>query len=170
MTIEYRMYLKFLQESCYLGWFKTSQALWSAGKKTRLNSLRDNFIAKSSRLSTKMSLSSLFNFLFPFLSFIGVFSIMKCKTLLLKTTTWWTRASHFVDGWHLLKVSKPASSPPPMELEISSLAYNGVFLHFNYIRDERYLSQWRILFFPCISLQVFPLEISLQHSFLWNHL
>ena len=53
------------------------------------------------------------------------------------------------------KVWKPASSPPPKELEIFSLAYNGVFLHFNYIRDERYLSQWRILFFPCISLQVF---------------
>ena len=48
-------------------------------------------------------LSILLNFLFPFVSFIGVFSILKCKTLVLKTTTWWTRASHFVDGWHLLK-------------------------------------------------------------------
>ena len=27
----------------------------------------------------------------------------ECKTLVLKTTTWWTRASHFVDGWHLLR-------------------------------------------------------------------
>ena len=35
------------------------------------------------------------------MSFIGVFSILKCKTLVLKTTTSWTRASHFVDGWHL---------------------------------------------------------------------
>ena len=26
-------------------------------------------------------------------------SIVKRKTLVLKTTTWWTRASHFVDGW-----------------------------------------------------------------------
>ena len=30
-------------------------------------------------------------------------SIVKRKTLVLKTTTWWTRASHFVDGWHLLR-------------------------------------------------------------------
>ena len=35
------------------------------------------------------------------MSFIGVFSILKCKTLVLKTTTSWTRASLFVDGWHL---------------------------------------------------------------------
>ena len=112
LTIEYRMYLKFLQESCYLGWFKTSQALWSAVKETRLNSLRDNFVAKSSRLSTKMSLSSIVNFLFPFASFIGVFSIMKCKTLLLKTSTWWTRASHFVDGWHLLRCQNPLLPHP----------------------------------------------------------
>ena len=68
---------------------------------TRLNSSKDNFIAKSFRLSTKRKLSILLNFLFPFVSFIGVFSILKCKTLVLKTTTWWTSASHFVDGWHL---------------------------------------------------------------------
>ena len=37
------------------------------------------------------------------MSFIGVFSILKYKTLVLKTTTWWTRASHFVDGWRLLR-------------------------------------------------------------------
>ena len=70
--------------------------------KTGLNSSKDNVIAKSFRLSTKRKLRILLNFLFPFVSFIGVFSILKCKTLVLKTTTWWTRASHFVDGWHLL--------------------------------------------------------------------
>ena len=37
------------------------------------------------------------------MSFIGVFSILKCKTLVLKTTTRWKRASHFIDGWHLLR-------------------------------------------------------------------
>ena len=68
---------------------------------TRLNSSKDNFIAKSFRLSTKRKLSILLNFLFPFVSFIGVFSILKCKTLVLKTTTSWSRASHFVYGWHL---------------------------------------------------------------------
>ena len=66
--------------------------------------------AKSSRLSTKRNLSTLLNFLFPLVSFIGLFSFLKCKTLHLKATTWWTRASHFVDGWHL--------SPPPMWLPI----------------------------------------------------
>ena len=50
LTIEYRMYLKFLQKLRCLGWFKTSQALWSAVQKTRLNTSKDNFIAKSSRL------------------------------------------------------------------------------------------------------------------------
>ena len=98
-----RMYLKFLQKPRCLGWFKTSEALWSAVKKTRLNSSKDSFIAKSSRLSTKKKLSILLNFLFPFMSFIGVFLILKYKTLALKTTTWWTCASHFVDGWHLLR-------------------------------------------------------------------
>ena len=46
---------------------------------TRLNSSKDNFIAKSFRLSTKRKLSILLNFLFPFGSFIGVFSILSAK-------------------------------------------------------------------------------------------
>ena len=99
--IEYGMYLKCLQKPRCLGWFKTSQALLSAVHKTRLNSSKDNFIAKSFRLSTKRKLSILLNFLFPLVSFIGVFSILNCKTLVLKTTTSWTRANHFVDRWHL---------------------------------------------------------------------
>ena len=103
LIIEYGMYLKCLQKPRCLGWFKTSQALLSAVHKTRLNSSKDNFIAKSFRLSTKRKLSILLNFLFPFVSFIGVFSILKCKTLVLKTTTWWMRTSHYVDGWHLLR-------------------------------------------------------------------
>ena len=95
-------HLKCLQKPRSFGWFKTSQALRSVVYKTRLNSSKDNFIAKSFGLSTKRKLSSLLNFLFPFVSFlIGVFSILKCKTLVLKTTTSWSRASHFVDGWHL---------------------------------------------------------------------
>ena len=101
LIIEYGMYLKCFQKPRCLGWFKTSQALLSAVHKTRLNSSKDNFIAKSFRLSTKRKLSILLNFLFPFVSFIGVFSILKCKTLVLKTTTWWTRASYCFDGWLL---------------------------------------------------------------------
>ena len=44
-------------------------------------------------------------------SFIGVFSILKCKTLVLKTTTSWTRASHFVAGARKEKVQKNAEFP-----------------------------------------------------------
>ena len=79
LIIEYGMYLKCLQKPRCLGWFKTSQALLSAVHKTRLNSSKDNFIAKSFRLSTKRKLSILLNFLFPFVSFIGVFSILSAK-------------------------------------------------------------------------------------------
>ena len=89
------------------------EALCSAVKKTRLNSSKDNFIAKRSRLSTKWNLSILSNFLFPFVSFISVFSILKCKTLVLKTTTSCTRASHFVDGWHLLRCQIRGLFPTP---------------------------------------------------------
>ena len=35
-----------------------------------------------------------------------------------KTSTWWTRASHFLDGWHLLRCQIPDFSPPPMWLPI----------------------------------------------------
>ena len=69
LIIEYGMYLKCLQKPRCLGWFKTSQALRSAVHKTRLNSSKDNFIAKSFRLSTKRKLSILLNFLFPFCVF-----------------------------------------------------------------------------------------------------
>ena len=77
------------------------------------DSSKDNFIAKSSRLSTKRNFSIFLNFLFPFVSFIGVFSILKCKTLVLKTTTWWTRASHFLDEWHLLCLVPVRRFPSP---------------------------------------------------------
>ena len=76
--------------------------------------LERQFHAKSFRLSTKRTLSILLNFLFPFVFFIGVLSILKCKTLVLKTTTSWTRASHFVDGWHFQRcqISFFPHSPP----------------------------------------------------------
>ena len=129
-------------------------------QKTRLNSSKENFKAKSSRLSTKRNLSTLLNFVFPLVSFKGVFSTLKYKPLVLKATTWWTRASHFVDGWHLLRckirrlLSHPLCGcpfdfcggggmsglfwariffPKPLELEIFSLTYNGVRFFFSII-------------------------------------
>ena len=111
LIIEYGMYLKCLQKPRCLGWFKTSQALLSAVHKTRLNSSKDNFIAKSFRLPTKRKLSILSNFLFLFVSFIGVFSILKCKTLVLKTTTSWTRQP-FCWWMTFTKVSNPFLPSP----------------------------------------------------------
>ena len=76
--------------------------------------------------------------------FYRLIFILEMKTLHLKATTWWTRASHFVDGWHL---SPPPMwlpiwllwgsgygwfilgknfFPKPLELEFFSLTYNGV--------------------------------------------
>ena len=91
LTIEYRMYLKFLQKPRCLGWLN------------KVEFLERQFHSKMLLFVQKKKLSILLNFLFPFVSFIGVFSILKCKTLVLKTTTWWTCVSHFVDGWHLLR-------------------------------------------------------------------
>ena len=75
LNIEYGMYHKCLQKPRYLGWFKTSQALRSAVKKTRLNSSKDNLIAKSFRLPTKRKLSILLNFLFPFAFYRRIFNL-----------------------------------------------------------------------------------------------
>ena len=103
--------------------------------------------------STKRNLSIFLNFFFPFVSFIGVFSNLKRETLVLKTTTWWTRANHFF-CWRMTSTKVPNPllshplwgwpfdfswggaygwfslgknvSPKPLELEIFSQAYNGV--------------------------------------------
>ena len=66
------MYLKCLQKPRCLGWFKTSKALRSA---VRLNSSKDNFIAKSFRLPTNRKLSILLNFLFPFVLYRRIFNL-----------------------------------------------------------------------------------------------
>ena len=199
MIIEYGMYLKCLQKPRCLGWFKTSQALLSAVHKTRLNSSKDNFIAKSFRLSTKRKLSILLNFLFPFVSFIGGFSILKCKTLVLKTTTSWTRQP-FCWWMTFTKVSNPFLPSPPkwltwpldvcrevgyrwfywfslrifsqtsLELEIFPPRYNGVRFFF------QHYTSWAIFF----SVQdVFSQEFICMlfssrnqpagHFFFWNY-
>ena len=104
LTTEYRMYRKFLQSPRCLNWLVQNKPSATIRRvETMLNSSKDNFITKSFRLSTKRKLRIPLNFLFPCISFIGVFSILKCKALAFKTTTSWTHASHFVDGWHLLR-------------------------------------------------------------------
>ena len=69
----------------------SKQAQRNAVKKTRLNSSKDNFITKNFCLSMKRKLTILLNF--PFVSFIGVFSMLKCKTLVLMNARqpfcWW---------------------------------------------------------------------------------
>ena len=168
--IEYGMYLKCLQKPRCLGWFKTSQALRSAVHKTRLNSSKDNFIAKSFRLSTKRKLSILLNFLFPFVSFIGVFSILKCKTLVLKTTTWWTRASHFVDGWHLLRCQIRFFPHPPKwltwPLDVCRGVGYGWFYWFSSGKNFfQIFFSVRDIYFPGIYLPAFFLSKSVCRTF-----
>ena len=77
------MYLKIQQKLRCLGCI-SKQTMCSAVKKTRLNSSKDDFLMKSFPFSTKRKLSILLNFLFPFLSFNGVFLTLKCRTLVLK--------------------------------------------------------------------------------------
>ena len=88
LTTDYRMHLNFLQKPRCLG---SKQAKRNAVKQTRLNSSKDNFITKNFCLSMKRKLTILLNF--PFVSFIGVFSMLKCKTLVLMNARqpfcWW---------------------------------------------------------------------------------
>ena len=145
----------------------------------------------SSRLSRKRKLSILLNFPFPFV-FFGVFSILKYKNLVLKTTTWWTSASHFVDGWHFLRCQiclfpHPLCGWPwgfcgeggygweffflkSLELEIFPLTHNSVrFIFQHYIRHERFFVSVQDIFFPVISLQAFSPRNQSAGYFFWNH-
>ena len=93
MTLEYRMYLKFLPNPRCLGCFKTSQRSVVEFFERQFHSEKLSSVhKKETEHSIELSLS------------ICVFyrRILKCKTLVLKTTTWSTRASLLVDGWHLL--------------------------------------------------------------------
>ena len=122
-------------------------------------------MAKSFRLSTERKLSILLNFLFPLVSFIGVFSILKCKTLVLKTTTWWTRASHFVDGWHLLQC-QIRFFPHPL---------NGWHDHWTFVGESGmgHFTDLVEIFFPnSLELEFFSprykrYKIFFQHYTLW---
>ena len=101
LIIEYGMYLKCLHKTS-MPWLvlnKPSAPIRRVENKVEF--LERQFHSEKLSFVHKRKLSILLNFLFPFVSFIGVFSILKCKTLVLKTTTSWSRVSHFVDGWHL---------------------------------------------------------------------
>ena len=156
LIIEDRMYLKCLQKPLCLGGFETTQALRSVIEKTGLNSSKDNFIAKSFGLSTKRKLSILLNCLFPFVSFIGVFSILKCKTLVLKTTTSWSRASYFVHRWHLQRC-QIRFFPNPL---------NGWHDHWTFVGEwgmgdfTDLVCIGRILFQISLELEIFPRHIT----------
>ena len=118
-------------------WFKTSQALRSVEK-------RVEFLERQCHSECSGNWAFFRNFPFPFVSFIGVFSILKCKTLVLKTTTWWTRASHFVDGWHLLNmVSNPFLPSPPKWLTWPLDVCGGVGYGWFYWFSLRIFSQRR---------------------------
>ena len=84
------MYLTFLPKLRCLGWFKTSQALHREENKVEF--LERQFHNEKLSFVHKKETEHSFE---PSLSI--VFSILKCKTLVLKTTMWRTRARHFVD-------------------------------------------------------------------------
>ena len=159
LIIEYGMYLKCLQKSRFLSWFKTSQAL-----------------------------SILLNFPFPFVSFIGVFSILKCRTLILKTFTkvsnpflpsrpkWLTWRSDVCGGvgygwfyWFSLIVLEEFFSQTSLELEFFSPTYNGVRFFYTIVRHERYFFQCRIFFSQEFSSLLFSSRNQSAGHFFWNH-
>ena len=80
LAIECIMYMKIQQKLRCLGCI-SNQTMCSALKKTRLNSLKDDFLMKSFPSSTERKLSLLLKFLFLFFVFNGVFLTLKCKTL-----------------------------------------------------------------------------------------
>ena len=73
---------------------KPSTLIWR--EENTVEFLERQFHSKKLLFVHKRKLSILLNFLFPFVYFICVFSILKCKTLVFKNTTSWTCASHFV--------------------------------------------------------------------------
>ena len=89
LIIEYGMYLKCLQKRVNLAALlvqnKPSAPIRRVENKVKFLE-RQCLIAKSVRLFTKRKVSILLNFLFPSVSFIGVFSILKCKTLVISRT------------------------------------------------------------------------------------
>ena len=195
LIIEYGMYLKCLQKPRCLGWFKTSQALRSAVWKTRLNSSKDNFIAKSFRLSTKGNWAFFWTF-----SFHLCISDRRIFNLEMQTPT--SRASHFVDGlhsqrcqicfflhplygWHdhwtfvgewgmgdftdLVCIGR-IFSQTSLELEIFSPTYNGVRFFFSalYVMSDIFFQRRIFLSQEFICLLFSSRNQSAGH-FLWNH-
>ena len=80
---------------------------------TRLNSLKDNLNSEKLSFFPKKERSIPLNFLFPLVTFIGVFSILKCKTLVLKTTNWCARQPGIFLMDDIYWGVKSISSPTP---------------------------------------------------------
>ena len=82
LAIKYKMYLKFSKNFAAFVAFQNRPCpapLTPRKKETGLNSSKDDFLTKSFSSSTKRKLRILFNFLFPFVSFNGVFSTSKAE-------------------------------------------------------------------------------------------
>ena len=98
---------------------------------------------------------------------------LECKTLVLKTTTWWTRACHFVDGWHF-KVSNRFLPSPPKWLTRPLDVWRGVGYGWFYWFSLRIFSASYVMsdisfsagyFFPGIYLHAFFLSKSVCRTF-----
>ena len=179
----YRMYLKFLQKPRCLGWFKTSQALGSAVKKTRVNS---SFVhKKETEHSFELSLSICVYYRFIFNLEIQNFSLENHHMMNARQPfCWWMTFT---------KVSNPPLPPPTMWLTtwlLWSKGYGRFSLGKNFfpksveLKNFFYLTfnsvvlytlwaiffQCRILFFPVMSLQAFSPRNQSARYFFWNHL
>ena len=173
-----------------------SEALWSAVKKTRLNSSKDSFIAKSSRLSTKKKLSILLNFLFPFVFYRRIFNL-EIQNFSLENHHMMNVRQPFCWWMTFTEVSNPLLPPPPhplcswpcnfcggwgygwfslgknffpksLELEIFSLSYNSVRFFFSalYTSQAVFFSVQDTIFPSYILASFFPSKSACRIFFL----
>ena len=81
------MYLKFLQKPRCLALVQNKPSALIRCEENKVEFLERQFHGEKLSFVYKKELSILLNILFPFVSFIGVFSILKYKASVLKTTT-----------------------------------------------------------------------------------
>ena len=194
MIIEYRMYLKFLQKPRCLGWFKTSQALWSALRKTnkveflerKFHSEKPSFVhKKESEHSFELSLSTcvfcrrIFNLEMQNFSLENQHMMNAHQPLSWRMTSAKVLNSGFFPTpylvAHLIIVGEGGCGwfslgknffPKTLELKLFSLTYNGAKCLFSIIYVMRVIFSIAVYHFSQVyTCKLFPLEINVQDIF-----